>query len=72
MAGKKHATSTNDLRKILIDTIDSVRRGDISPSAANAVGNLSGKVIQSAKLDLEVMRLSAAGMDQAAAKLIDK
>ncbi len=53
--------STTDLRRVLLETIESVRDGDITPAAANAVGNLAGKVLQSAKLDLDVMNLGHAG-----------
>jgi len=61
MTKKKEVRNTTDLRRVLIETIDSVREGDITPAAANAVGNLAGKVLQSAKLDLDVMKLGHQG-----------
>ena len=63
--------STNELRKVLIDTIENVREGSITPAAANAVGNLAGKVLQSAKLDLDVMRLASAGFERSPAPLLE-
>ena len=53
--------STDDLRKVLLETIESVKVGSMSPQSANAIANLTGKVIQSAKLDLEFLRLGNTG-----------
>jgi hypothetical protein len=41
-------TNTSDLRKALIDSIDGIRDGSLKPSAANAIANLAGKILQSA------------------------
>lgn len=50
--------NTSDLRALLIDAIEGVRKGKLDPKQAQAIGGLSGRILQSAKLDLEVMRMT--------------
>lgn len=45
--------TTMDLREMLVQTIEGVRQGKIDYRQAIAISNLSSKIIQSAKLDLE-------------------
>lgn len=51
-------TNTEELRGLLLDTIEDVRRGKMDPKKAAAIGQLSGKILQSAKLDLEIVKLA--------------
>lgn len=67
---KSSVTSTNDLRQVLIDTLDGVRDGSVTPAAANSISNLSGKILQSAKLDLEVQKLGIGAASGDGTKLI--
>lgn len=48
--------STSDLRQILIDTISDIRHGGIEAKNATAIASLAGKILQSAKLDLDCAR----------------
>lgn len=48
--------NTADLRKMLLESIEAVKEGTMDPRQAHAIGNLSSKVIQSAKLDLDVLK----------------
>lgn len=50
--------NTADLRTLLIETIEGVKDGSIEPRKATAIGALTGKILQSAKLDLDVLRLT--------------
>ncbi len=54
---KKQIKNTDDLRTTLIETIEKVSRGTMEPSFANAIANLSGKVLMSARLDIETIKL---------------
>lgn len=59
--------NTAELRAMLLKTIEDVRSGVIDAKSAGAISNLSSKIIQSAKLDLDVMkanRHSATSPDQ--------
>jgi len=51
--------NTSDLRTMLLETIEAVRTGTMEAKAAHAISNLSAKVIQSAKLDLDVLKYNA-------------
>ncbi len=53
----KKIRSTADLRESLLETIDQVNKGKIGPAQANAIANLSGKILMSSRLDLELLRL---------------
>lgn len=48
--------NTSDLRRMLLDSIEAIKSGTMEPRAAHAISNLSAKVIQSAKLDLDVLK----------------
>lgn len=48
--------NTADLRSLLLETIEDVRKKKCDPRVASAIGALAGKVIQSAKLDLDAAR----------------
>lgn len=48
--------NTADLRKVLADTIEGVIKGSINPQQAQAVSSLSGKILQTAKLEFDVLR----------------
>lgn len=50
--------NTADLRKLLIETIEDVRSGAIEPRQAQAISSLSGKILMSARLDLDAIRLN--------------
>lgn len=52
--------NTADLRKMLIETIQQVRSGDIEPSQARTIAALSTTILHSAKLDLDFLRFHAA------------
>jgi hypothetical protein len=49
-------TNTEELRKMLLDTIEDVRTNKMEPKHAQAIAHLSGKILQSAKLDLDVIK----------------
>lgn len=57
-------TNTAQLRGMLLETIEEVKKGSIDPRQAGAIASLSAKVIHSAKLDLDVKKfnLSVEGM----------
>ena len=48
--------NTSELRQMLLKTIEEVRSGKVEPRQAGAVASLAAKVLQSAKLDLEVLK----------------
>ena len=49
-------TNTTELRAVLCDTISAVREKTITPDAAEAVSNASGKIIASLRVELEYSR----------------
>lgn len=49
--------NTQQLRAILCGTIAAVRSRDITPDAAEAVSNASGKIIASLRVELEYRRM---------------
>ena len=49
-------TNTHELRATLCDTIAAVRAKTITPDAAEAVSNASGKIIASLRIELEYRR----------------
>lgn len=55
--------NTADLRKMLIETIESVRSGTLEPTQARTIAALSTTVLQSAKLDLDYLRFHVANQD---------
>ena len=50
-------TTTKELRAVLCDTIASVRDKTMTPDAAQAISNASGKIIASLRVELEYRRL---------------
>lgn len=50
--------NTADLRKMLLETIDGVRKGKVDHLQAKAIGGLSTCILQSARLDLAVLKMS--------------
>ena len=48
--------NTQHIRQILTEEIELIRNGKSNPARANAIANLTGKILTSAKLDLEVHR----------------
>lgn len=57
----KRVQNTQDLRAMLLDTIDGVRRGKIDPRQGQAISQLSHRVLQSARLDLYMSGLLNGG-----------
>lgn len=45
--------NVEELRDFLAADLERVSNGDITPAVANASANLSGKILQSVKLELE-------------------
>jgi len=45
--------NVEELRAFLANDLQRVSEGDITPAVANASANLSGKILQSVKLELE-------------------
>lgn len=48
--------NTEDIRQILSEEILLIKAGKSTPSRANAICNLVGKILSSAKLDIEFHR----------------
>jgi len=46
-------SNVEELREFLANDLERVSSGDISPAVANASANLSGKILQSVKMELE-------------------
>lgn len=51
--------TTAELRKMLLETIEAVKTGGMKPQDAAAIANLSSKILQSAKLDLEILKYNS-------------
>jgi hypothetical protein len=49
-------TNTEDLREMLLDEINKLRQGDGDPTVSRSISILAGKIIASARLDLEVQK----------------
>ena len=47
----------NELRGILSDEIDKIRKGSTTPANVNAVTNATGKILSTIKLELEALKL---------------
>lgn len=60
MSEKKGIENTSDLRAMLLDTITAVRAGTLEPAQARTIAALSTTILQSAKLDLDYLRFTAA------------
>ncbi len=52
----KKIQNTEDLRSTLLESIQSVRTGELGAASAQAIARLSGQVLQSARLDLDVAK----------------
>ncbi len=50
-------TNINELRAVLCETIAAVRAKEITPDAAEAVSNASGKIVASFRVELEYRRM---------------
>lgn len=50
--------NTADLRKMLIETIQGVKDGTIDRNQASSISQLSGKILMSARLDLDAIKLN--------------
>jgi hypothetical protein len=50
-------TNTNELRAVLCETIAAVRDKTITPDAAEAISNASGKIVASLRVELEYRRM---------------
>src|SRR4051794_45168 len=51
--------NTSDLRKLLLESIEGVRKGSVDHRQAQAISALSSRILQSARLDLDVMKMAA-------------
>ncbi len=49
--------NTADLRSLLLEAIEGVREGKVSHQQAGAISALSARILQSARLDLDVLKL---------------
>lgn len=52
--------TTAELRSMLLEEIENVRSGKSDARKAHAISNLASKILQSAKLDLDMMRFNIA------------
>ena len=50
-------SNINELRAVLCETIAAVRAKEITPDAAEAVTNASGKIVTSFRVELEYRRM---------------
>ena len=53
----KTPTTTTELRAALCETIAAVRDKTMAPDAAEAISNVSGKIIASLRVELEYRRM---------------
>ena len=59
MPAANNIKNTADLRKMLIETIADVKAGTLDAKQARTIATLSTTILQSAKLDLEVLKFNA-------------
>lgn len=52
------ATNIHELRESLARTLEKVSTGELSPAAANAAANVSGKVLATIKMELDFSKMS--------------
>lgn len=50
-------TNASELRAVLCETIAAVREKTITPDAAEAISNASGKIVASLRVELEYRRM---------------
>lgn len=55
---KTTVKNTADLRNLLLEAIEGVRHGKVDHRQAQAISALSSRILQSARLDFDVMKLS--------------
>jgi len=58
---EKEIKSTQDIREVLADEINAIRSGKSTPARGNAIANITGKMLQSVKVDIEVHRYVSSG-----------
>lgn len=51
--------TTTELRSVLCETINAVQSKSMTPDAAEAISNASGKIIASLRVELEYKRMRA-------------
>jgi hypothetical protein len=51
--------NTADLRNLLLESIEGVRKGKVDHRQAQAISALSSRILQSARLDLDVMKMAS-------------
>lgn len=51
--------TTSELRAVLCETISAVQSKSMTPDAAEAISNASGKIIASLRVELEYKRMRA-------------
>lgn len=51
--------NTDQIREVIIEEIQLIKKGDSNPARANAIANLIGKLLSSVKLDIEVHKYVA-------------
>jgi hypothetical protein len=49
--------NTDDLRTVLLETLELVKAGKVDPRKAGAISGLSSQVISTVRLDLDFMKL---------------
>lgn len=54
---KIKTTKVNDLRIILSEEIDSIRKGNTTAANVNAITNATGKILSSARLEIEYSKI---------------
>lgn len=62
--------NTADLRNLLLEAIEGVRKGKVDHRQAQAISALSSRILQSARLDFDVMKLSLHEQNTPAPKAI--
>lgn len=70
---RRSIRTSEDLREMLIDTIDQVRTGTIDTTQARTIATLSTTILHSKKLDLDVLRFLAAneGVEKSGTKMLN-
>ena len=53
----KTPTNINEIREVLCETIQAVREKTITPDAAEAISNASGKIVATFRVELEYRRM---------------
>lgn len=53
----KTPSNINEIREVLCETIKSIREKTITPDAAEAISNASGKIVATFRVELEYRRM---------------